>query len=179
MKCLITPFFLLATSLILGQNSFLSTTGSIQFDASTPLEDISAVNKNVNFILKSDGEFASLLLVNEFNFKRALMEEHFNENYMESDRFPKAHFVGKISDFSLNQLSQSNKAFNLNGTLTMHGVSRTISTDVHLKKINDSLYLESTFIVRPEDYKIKVPRILFKKIAEEVQVVILSELHPE
>jgi hypothetical protein len=165
--------------LSLGQNSFLSTTGSIQFDASTPLEDISAVNKKVNFILKSDGEFASLLLVKEFNFKRELMEEHFNENYMESDRYPKAHFVGKISDFSLNQLSHIERTFNLSGTLTMHGVSRTFNTDVNLKKIDDMLFLESSFIVRPEEYKIKVPRILFKKIAEEVQVVIMTELLPE
>jgi hypothetical protein len=179
MKNIITAFFILFTSLSLGQNSFLSTTGSIQFDASTPLEDISAVNKKVNFILKSDGEFASLLLVKEFNFKRELMEEHFNENYMESDRYPKAHFVGKISDFSLNQLSHIERTFNLSGTLTMHGVSRTFNTDVNLKKIDDMLFLESSFIVRPEEYKIKVPRILFKKIAEEVQVVIMTELLPE
>lgn len=179
MKYIITAIFILFTTLILGQNSFLSTTGSIQFDASTPLEDIFAVNKKVNIILKSNGEFASLLLVKEFNFKRELMEEHFNENYMESDRYPKAHFVGKISDFSLNQLSHIERTFNLSGTLTMHGISRTINTDVNLKKIADSLFLESSFIVRPEDYKIKLPKILFKKIAEEVQVVIMTELLPE
>ncbi|NNC62370.1 MAG: YceI family protein, partial [Eudoraea sp.] len=72
----------------LAQTTFRTETGEIQFDASTPLEDIYAINSKVNFALTAEGEIAVLLLVKEFDFKRKLMQEHFNENYIESDKYP-------------------------------------------------------------------------------------------
>jgi hypothetical protein len=155
---------------LIAQETYLTKTAVINLDASTPLEDIKAVNKNVNTILKTNGEIASLLLMKEFDFKRELMEEHFNENYVESDKYPKAYFIGKIQDFSLDMLTESNKQFLLQGSLSMHGVTNAFETLVQIRTTKDNINIETSFIIRPEDYKIKVPRLLFKKIAQEITV---------
>lgn len=161
---------------IFAQQTYLTKTAVIKLDASTPLEDIRAVNQNVNTILKGNGEIASLLLMKEFDFERELMEEHFNENYVESDRFPKAYFIGIIQDFSLDLLSDTNKQFLLRGSLSIHGVTNAFETKVQLRTIAGSIELETSFIIRPEDYKIKVPRLLFKKIAQEILVTVIAEM---
>jgi len=161
---------------LISQESYLTKTAVIRLDASTPLEDIRAVNENVNTILKTNGEIASLLLMKEFDFKKELMEEHFNENYVESDRFPKAYFIGKIQDFSLDLLTETNKQFQLEGSLSIHGVTNAFETMVQLRTISGNIELETSFIIRPEDYKVKVPRLLFKKIAQEILVTISANL---
>ncbi|MBT8282811.1 MAG: YceI family protein [Muriicola sp.] len=148
----------------------------IQFDASTPLEDIYAINKKVNLILRDDGEIAVLLLVKEFDFKRKLMQEHFNENYVESDKYPKAYFTGKIKSFSLDGLTAEPKSFVLSGELTLHGVTRPVETDVSISREEDTLNLRTVFITKTEDHEIKVPKILFMKVGKEVQVSVSAQL---
>ncbi|NER10971.1 YceI-like domain-containing protein [Muriicola jejuensis] len=164
-------------NLITGQDTYRTEAAVITFDASTPLEDIHAVNRKVNTVIQDNGEIASLLLVREFDFKKKLMQEHFNENYIESDKYPKAYFIGKIASFDLDQITESPRTFELSGDLTMHGVTRPITASVKVNKEGEALLMETTFIVRTEDYKIKVPRLLFKKIAEEIQVEVSARLN--
>lgn len=179
MRILLFYIFVCYGSLLLAQNTYLTKTAEIVFDASTPLEDIHAVNQKVNAILKTNGEFAALLLVKEFDFKRKLMQEHFNENYIESDKYPKAYFTGSIADFNPGQLSEESKKYSIKGALTIHGVTNSIETEVELKMNESNISMATEFIVKTEDFKIKVPKILFKKVAKEVNVRVSAQLQPE
>ncbi|MEL6811964.1 MAG: YceI family protein, partial [Bacteroidota bacterium] len=132
---------------------------------------------NVSAILNTEnGEFASLALIKGFRFKVALMEEHFNENYMESSSFPKAIVKGKLEDFSMESLSQEGAEFLLKGTITMHGVTQPLETSVKIKKNSQSLELQTEFSLRPEQFDIKIPSIVSNKIADEVLVAAMYSL---
>jgi len=179
MRILIFYIFVCYGSLLLAQDTYLTKTGNIEFDASTPLEDIYAINQKVNAILKANGDFAALLLVEEFDFKRKLMQEHFNENYVESHKYPKAYFTGSIADFNPEQLSEVSIKYSIKGALTIHGVTKSLETKIALKKNEGAILLETDFTVKTEEYKIKVPKILFKKVAQEVHVKITAELQKE
>jgi len=171
---------LILTNPALGQERLRTSEGKISFDASSPLEDIVAVNEKVNAIIDlKTGEIAVVLLIKDFKFRKKLMQEHFNENYMESERFPKAIFSGKISSFSLENIDNERQAFPLSGELTMHGVTRPLEDSIRLKKNGKDINCSLDFVVRTEDHKIKVPRVLFKKVAKEVNVRTELKLSPE
>jgi hypothetical protein len=130
------------TSLILVTNfafaqKYSTKTGKITFEASVPLfEDVYAENNNSTAILNADtGDIASLAMVNGFNFKVSLMQEHFNENYAESAKYPKTSFKGKILNFNKNDLSSKPKAYTISGTLNFHGVDNSVQStaNVYLK----------------------------------------------
>jgi len=162
---------LILTTPVLGQERLRTSEGVISFDASSPLEDIVAVNNKVNGILElQSGEIAVVLLIKDFKFRKKLMQEHFNENYMESEAYPKAYFTGTIVDFVLDELGTQNQKFQLTGELTIHGVTQTMRDSIQLRKNGERIICKMNFVVRTEDHKIKVPRILFKKIAQEVNV---------
>jgi polyisoprenoid-binding protein YceI len=170
-KNILLVFALISCILSVAQGNYKTTKGEIEFNASTPLEDIHAVNKVVNAILKTEnGDFASVLLMKDFNFRRSLMQEHFNENFVESETYPKAQFTGKIKNFNLEELSSSPKEYDVDGKMTIHGVTKEISTKATLSMQSGGIKMVSGFIVRPEEYNIEVPKLLFKKIAQEVEV---------
>ncbi len=154
------------------QSKWSTKTGNLVFEASVPsFEEVKATNNSVSAILNTEtGAFASLALVKGFRFKVALMEEHFNENYMESSDFPKAVCKGKLVNFNVNDLKDTFSDFTMKGTITMHGVTKPIETIVKLKKTNNEIELQSNFILKPEDFDIKIPGIVSKKIADEVNV---------
>lgn len=168
-------FFLVLffTSVFTGisQSTYKTTKGEIHFNASTPLEDIDAKNNQVNAIFKTEtGEFAAVLLIKDFKFKKRLMQEHFNENYMESETYPKAYFSGSLTGFNNADLTEVPRVYRLQGKMVIHGTEKNIATEVTLQKMSDTIQLNTGFIVAPEDYNIRVPRLLFTKIAKEVQV---------
>src|SRR6187402_1017512 len=111
----------------------MTRTGEIKFEASVPsYEPVAAVNSSVSAVLdESNGEFAALALIKAFKFKVPLMEEHFNENYIESSKYPKATFKGKIINFDASKLATSGK-YDLEGDLTVHGVTKKIKTKISL-----------------------------------------------
>lgn len=174
------PVFLivfLSCCALSGQQRYVTSAGEVHFNASTPLEDIDAVNNKVHAIIKEDsGEFAVALLIKDFNFRRKLMQEHFNENYMESETYPRASFSGKILGIGGAPLDAAAGSHVIEGKLTIHGVSHAIETTATVAKNNDNLILDSQILIAPEDYGIEVPRILFQKIAQEVLVEIKLEL---
>lgn len=150
----------------------ITKTGNIKFQASTPSnEEVAAENKSVSAVLEtSTGDFASLVLIKGFRFKVALMEEHFNENYMESEKFSKATLKGKIEDFDLSKVTGSAKNFTLKGDLTVHGVTKPITVTVKVSKAANGVIAMGSFDVKPEDYGIEIPSLVRKKIADKIKV---------
>jgi hypothetical protein len=165
-------------SLLLGNIGFsqkmMTRTGEIKFEASMPaFEEVAASNNTVSSILDmSTGDFVSLALVKAFKFKAPLMEEHFNENYMESSKFPKSTFKGKIANFEAKKLSAKPLDFDLEGDLTIHGVTKKIKTKINLALNNGKITAKSTFFIKPQDYSIKIPNLVKGKIADNAKVVI-------
>ncbi|KAF2516643.1 YceI family protein [Flavobacterium foetidum] len=150
----------------------ITKTGNIKFQASMPsYEEVAAENKSVSAILdQTTGDFAGLVLIKGFRFKVALMEEHFNENYMESEKFPKATFKGKIEDFDISKITNSPKNFTLKGDLTVHGKTKPISVIVKISKVQNGVNAVGSFEVKPEDFDIEIPSLVRKKIAEKIKV---------
>ena len=176
----ITFLLLVLISLIaVGQNKYLTKTGTLSFEASVPsFEEVAANNKSVTAILNTEnGEFAALVLVKAFRFKNALMEEHFNENYAESDSYPKATFKGEIENFKFDSLSEIDNSFLIKGTLTFHGVTKTIkAVPLAIKMVDSKIVLSGSFKVLVSDFNIKIPKVVQNKLSDEVSVVFNFEL---
>jgi len=151
---------------------YSTKTGQLIFEASVAsFEEVKATNDNVSAILNTEtGDFASLALVKGFRFKVALMEEHFNENYAESSKFPKAVFRGKLVNFDASQLSEEEQTYTASGIINMHGVDKVIETQLVLKKVDGTIYLTTNFILKPADFNIEIPSVVSSKIAEEINV---------
>jgi len=151
---------------------FTTKSGSLKFEASVAsFEEVAAENKNTSAVLEtSTGEIAVLALMKGFRFKVALMEEHFNENYVESDKYPKSTFKGKIEDFDASKLSSSVKVFKISGDLTLHGKTKKITTTAKILKSGDKISVIGNFDVKPEDFAIEIPKIVSKKVADMINV---------
>jgi polyisoprenoid-binding protein YceI len=136
-------------------------------------EEIAATNNTVSCILdEATGDFVALALVKAFKFKAPLMEEHFNENYMESSKFPKATFKGKIANFDAKKLSSIKSSYDLEGDLTIHGVTKKIKTKLNLVLNGGKIIATSLISVKPQDYNIEIPSLVKDKIAENVKISI-------
>ena len=163
---------------VTAQNKYLTKTGTVNVEASVPsFEEVSAKNNAVTAILNTEnGEFASLVLVKGFRFKNALMEEHFNENYAESDQFPKATFKGSIAGFSIEKL-ENTSTYSLNGTLEFHGESKTLkNVPIEISKSGDTITFTGNFKAKASDFNIKIPKVVSSKIAEDIEVSFSFEL---
>ena len=123
-------------SVQLHAQKYFTKSGTTHFKGSVEaFEPVEATNKSTTVILNTKtGAIASLLFVKAFEFKVALMQEHFNENYMDSDVYPKATFKGNISDFDLESLGTTSIKKQLKGTLTVRGKAKVIDTIVQLKR---------------------------------------------
>jgi hypothetical protein len=146
--------------------------GQISFEATMPaIEEIAAKNNSASCILdKSNGNFATQCLVKAFKFKIPLMEEHFNENYMESTKFPKSTFSGKILNFDASKLTSTKTAYDLEGDLTIHGITKKIKTKINLSLNGAKVVASTNFSVKPQDYKIEIPNLVKDKIAKDVKI---------
>jgi hypothetical protein len=170
-KGIILAMVFLVGNVIFSQK-MITRTGEIKFEASMPaFEEIAGTNNTVSCILDtSTGDFAALALVKAFKFKSPLMEEHFNENYMESSKFPKATFKGKIANFDAKKLSSSKSSYDLEGDLTIHGVTKKIKTKLNIVMNGGKITATSSISVKPQDYNIEIPSLVKDKIAENVKV---------
>lgn len=167
--------YLLFSTQVLAQQ-FYTNKGKISFFSEAPLEDISAVNENVSAIIDSQtGGFAFRVKIVEFTFPNSLMQEHFNESYLESEKYPLSTFTGVIDDFSDLDLSNEQNLV-VNGSLSMHGISKVAQMKANAKMINDELHISSTFDVALKDYDIDIPKIMIYKIAETIAVTVEIKL---
>lgn len=170
-KIILTAFLGILISKNITAQKYLTRTGTTFFKASVAtFEPVEATNKSTSAIIKAEtGDIAVQLFVSAFKFKIALMQEHFNENYMDSDQYPKATFRGKLQNFSVKNLSEE-KEFLLNGTLTVKGKEKKISTKAKVIFKDKKLCLQTTFNVKPQDFNIEIPSIVRKKISEEIKI---------
>jgi hypothetical protein len=154
------------------QQKMIDKAGTITFEASVPsFEEVRAVNKSVTFVLNTKtGEIASLALMKGFRFKIALMEEHFNENYMETDDYPKAIFKGKIEGFDANSLTTNFNDYPIKGNLELHGKSNPVAFTAKIRKIPNGIQIVSSFSVNASDFNITIPSLVKSKIANTVTI---------
>lgn len=158
---------------------FSTQTGTINFYSKTPVEDIEANSKRVLAVLNIEKLTLAFKVDNtSFEFKNKLMQEHFNEKYMESDKYPNSSFSGKINE-QVDLKKDGEYPVTVTGKLNIHGVEkdRTINGVIVVK--NGEITLKSDFKVLVDDHKIEIPTVVTAKIAEEIQVVVLSSLTPK
>jgi polyisoprenoid-binding protein YceI len=143
---------------------YIANDGEITFFSYARIEDIKAVNKKVSAAFDiSNNDIVFQLYISDFNFRKKLMQTHFNENYLESDLYPQSTFIGKVI------VLEGDKA-KVKGMLTIHGVTKEIEADGTLLKNNESVKILSEFKVKLEDYNISIPTIVMYKIAEEILI---------
>ena len=176
--------FLLASAILMlsvtsNAQKFFTKTGRITFDATTSSspEKIEGVNKTATCVLDTkSGAMQFAVLMKGFLFERALMEEHFNENYMETDRYPKAIFRGQIEAFDRKTLTSNPKDFVMNGKLEIHGKAKDISVIAKISKVGPRVVLNTSFSVNTSDFSIPIPTLIQYKLASKVNIQLAAVL---
>lgn len=176
MRIIVTITLLFSFSVLFGQK-YLSKKSSVVFFSEAPIENITAENvKSTSVVDLSTGKVAFSIPITQFIFDKSLMQEHFNDQYMESEKFPKSSFVGVIEDLDIK--TNGRQELKAKGALTIHGVEQQIVASGWVEVDKKRIVIESEFFVKLEDYKIKIPQILWQNIAEEIQVKIHFEYEP-
>ncbi len=164
------------------QGNMICRQGKVAFFSYTSVENIEAVNNQVVSVLNLEKkEIAVSMLMRAFVFKKALMEEHFNESYVESDIYPKLTFTGNMANReSLDQttLAQIDAPQQIKGIMDFHGVKKEVDIMVQVENQNENLVLTGDFNVAIDDFDIKVPPLLVPNIAKEIQVTFRFEYTP-
>ncbi len=178
MKKVIFMLLLVANTAAVSAQKYFTKTGFTEFKASVEaFEPVEAINESTTAILNTEtGEVAALMFIRAFHFKVALMEEHFNENYMDSDQYPKTTFKGNLEGFDINALTDEPQEFPVTGVMTMRGVDKEIKTVAIISKKGDQILVNSNFTVKPEDFNIEIPSVVASKIAESVNINLEYEL---
>ncbi|MGZ3776775.1 MAG: YceI family protein [Mucilaginibacter sp.] len=172
MKKLILSLMLLNACLALhAQKLYATKTGQVKFNASSPLENVVAVNNQVDSkMIDKTGQIVFSALIKSFKFENQLMEDHFNENYLESSKIPKAEFRGFITNASTIDFSKNGKyPINVDGTLTLHGVSQKVTTTGVMEIAGGKPTISGTFKVKIKDYGI-TGLYIGEKIANEAEI---------
>jgi hypothetical protein len=173
--------FLLSALLItfgLRAQIYMAKFCEISFFSEAPLENIEAINKSSKPIMNtSTGDLQIKISIKGFVFPKPLMQEHFNENYMESDKFPDAIFKGKIND-KIDYTKDGEYKTTATGKITIHGVEKDITIEGILTIKGSQILLQSKFNIHIADYNIQVPSLYVKNIAEDVSVKLNATLEP-
>jgi hypothetical protein len=183
MKKIIIAFMAVLTvgiTTVHAQGKYFTRNGYIKFYSHAPLEDIEAHNRQVTSFLDTEtGEFAFSVLMKSFQFEKALMQEHFNENYVESDKYPKSTFKGKIVNPEEVDLTKDG-VYNVkvDGDLTIHGVTNKVSHDGTIEVKSGKITAKSKFPVAVADYNISIPAVVRDNIAKEVEVTVDMTYEP-
>lgn len=177
---IILSLILMVVTSMQAQGKFFTRDAYISFFSSTPVEDIKAINEKVTCVLDAEnGKIELAALMKAFVFKKALMEEHFNENYVESALYPKATFKGTINNIDDIDFSKEGvQVLNVSGELSMHGVTKEVAAEGSLDIKNGTVFVNSEFKVSPEDYDIEIPSVVRDKIAKELLITVKAKLAP-
>ena len=180
MRSIIFVILLFYTNQVISAQKYISKNGHIWFIASTPLENIEAHNNQAVSILDAaNGTIQFTLLIKSFEFRIALMQEHFNENYMESDKIPKAGFKGKIENQSEIDFNKDGVyTVKVTGELSIHDVTRPVTTNGTITVSGNMLVAKAKFTVMPKDYDIDIPAVVENKIAKEVEINVDVTYYP-
>lgn len=175
MKKLIIASMLLTMSGAAFAQRYMTRTAKITFDATAQNspEEIKAVNNEVAAILDRSGDFVFQVPVISFKFKNALMQEHFNENYMQSDKYPKATFKGKVSNAGdVNWSKDGTYKVSVTGDLTIHGVTKTVTVPGTVTVKGSSATATAKFSVKLADYNITIPGVVASKVAQNATIIV-------
>jgi len=177
-KFIFVAFCCLFSSNIFSQTVFIADSGDVTFYSYAILEDIKATSKSVNSLLNTvNNEIAFMIPMRSFKFAKALMQEHFNEKYIESDKYPQALYKGKVNE-QLDYTKPGKYDVTTKGTLTIHGVEKEINEKGELNIQEGSIILYTRFFVALQDYKITKPSIMFNNIADTIEVKLNAYYHP-
>ena len=164
MKKLLLTALLISSNFLTAQQ-YLTREARLDFDAGSPLEDIEALTESGSAVYDANtGKIGVHVLMTSFQFKRALMQEHFNENYVESEKFPKASFKGLYSEG------------NVSGGLTIHGVTKEIKVPARLNQENGNFVLVTSFDITLADYDVKIPSAVANKISKKASIQVHATL---
>jgi hypothetical protein len=178
-------YLMIISSLLVGQqleaqDKYFTKTGSITFFSKAPLENIEAQNNKVSCVLDTkSGQIEFSLLMKAFQFEKALMQEHFNENYVESDKYPKAGFSGAIADVSkVNFGKDGTYPVQVSGDMTIKGVTKkeTASGEIVIK--GGKAQAKSTFNIQLSDYNVSIPAVVKDNISKTIQISVDLNLEP-
>ena len=176
MRSVITIVLLLSTQLIFGQKYF-SKTGKITFHSDASMEQIDATNTSASTVIDvATGSMEWAVLIQGFKFEKSLMQDHFNENYMESATFPKAKFKGKIENASAINFSKDG-VYNVtvSGQLEMHGVTKPVTTQGIITVKSGVVSAKSKLTVLLADYGIEIPKMVENNISKSVDISISAD----
>ena len=170
--------FLMSKDLL--SQKYFTRDGHISFSSEAPLESILATNdKAASVIDVESGRIEFAVLIKAFQFKKALMQEHFNENYMESSKYPKATFKGKIENISKVDFGQDgNYEVTVDGDMTIHGVTNAFNTSATINVNDGVISAQAQFVAEVASYAIKIPGVVRENIAKEVEITLEAEYQP-
>lgn len=172
-----TFFILLFTAYsVIAQDKFSTNTGTINFEASVPFfEEVKAVNRQVAIILEpKTSTFICTVIVKDFRFKLDMMQQHFNENYMQSRRYPKAVFKGKIEKFDLKNVDEIEKQYQIKGKLVLRGKSKDVIVSALIKRVGDGIQIVSDFPIDVSDFNIQIPEEIAAKISKTANTELIG-----
>lgn len=162
------PFLCLAF-LCAGQK-YKAESSRIHFFSDAPMEDIEAINTKSSSVFDlATGNIVFSVPMNQFQFDKSLMQQHFNENYLESDKYPKAIFLGKMN---VTGLKEGENSVLVSGEMDLHGVKKEIEVLGTMTKRGDKIAANAKFTILLKDYNIKIPKAVFYNIAEEITITI-------
>ncbi|MES2826645.1 MAG: YceI family protein [Bacteroidota bacterium] len=178
MKNLLILFVLLTAKLPVQAQLLISKNALVSFYSSTVLEDIEAKSNTASSALNpKSGEILFKVSNTSFKFQKKLMQEHFNENYMESEKYPYTEFSGKITG-TFDPSKDGTYPVSVTGSLKVHGVAKTYTAPAELVVTNGNITGKASFKVRIADHGIKIPSLVFKNIAEFVEVKVQAVYSP-
>ena len=156
----------------LAQKRYFTKTGTISFNASTALEDVNAINKSATCIFDAvTGQIDFQLLIKGFEFKKALMQEHFNENYMESHKYPKSTFKGKVTNIDkVDFQKDGNYPVAVTGILEIHGVKKEVTANGQFHVSGETVLSTAEFSVELADFNIAIPGLVKDKISKTATI---------
>jgi hypothetical protein len=162
------------------QEKFFTKTGKITFLSNAPLENIEAVNKTAGAVLDTKtGAVQAVVLMRGFEFKKALMQEHFNENYVESHKYPSAELRGSILNHEeVDYAKDDTYPVTVKGQLSFHGITKEVTLPVTLKIQGGKIEASSVFTVLLSDYRISIPALVKDNINNQVKVTASFTLDP-
>ncbi len=179
-KVILITLSVFTISVSASAQKYFTKAGKITFDATAPSspEQIEAVNRSATAVIDTKtGAIQFSVLVKGFSFERALMEEHFNENYMESNKFPKSEFKGTITNNSAIDYSKDG-SYNVKvqGKLTLHGVTKDVTTDGKLVIQGGKINATADFSVLLADYSISIPGLVADKVGKSAKISVNCSL---
>jgi len=176
-------FFVISTFLAtffcsnLQAQKYQLSSSEVSFFSEAPMENIEAFNEETKSIFdESSREIAFIVPIESFIFDKSLMQEHFNENYLESDKYPDARFEGKLVNYDPNK--EGEQQVRAKGTLTIHGVSQQVDVPGTVSRDSSGIDMEANFPVKVADYDIEIPKVVFYNIAEEVEIRVKLQYQP-